>query len=158
MNKEKRINKIFLLLKDNCCYENFISVCIPVLNVWKRISRLHGWHYWSVCGNSRKPQNSSDSIRRWWDWNQWPNEYEAGMLTTTQRAPELISSSSVLLSACYESQRRSNHLLLGLASFILLPFPGVKRQRREANDSPPTSAEVKKMWIYTSTPLYVFMA
>jgi hypothetical protein len=30
--------------------------------------------------------------------------------------------------------------------------PGVKRQRREADDSPPTSAEVKTMWTYTSTP------
>jgi hypothetical protein len=37
-------------------------------------------------------------------------------------------------------------------------FPRVKRQGREADHSPPTSAEVKKMWIYTSTPLYVFMA
>jgi hypothetical protein len=37
-------------------------------------------------------------------------------------------------------------------------FPGVKRQGREVDHSPPTSAEVKKMWIYTSTPLYVFMA
>jgi hypothetical protein len=37
-------------------------------------------------------------------------------------------------------------------------FPGVKRQGREADQSPPTSAEVKKMWIYTSTPPYVFMA
>jgi hypothetical protein len=37
-------------------------------------------------------------------------------------------------------------------------FPKVKRQGREADHSPPTSAEVKKMWIYTSTPLYVFMA
>jgi hypothetical protein len=37
-------------------------------------------------------------------------------------------------------------------------FPGVKRYGREADHSPPTSAEVKKMWIYTSTPLYVFMA
>jgi hypothetical protein len=36
--------------------------------------------------------------------------------------------------------------------------PGVKRSRREADHSPPTSAEVKKMWIYTSTPLYAFMA
>jgi hypothetical protein len=33
-------------------------------------------------------------------------------------------------------------------------FPGVKRQGREADHSPPTSAEAKKMWIYTSTPLY----
>jgi hypothetical protein len=37
-------------------------------------------------------------------------------------------------------------------------FPGVKQQGREADHSLPTSAEVKKMWIYTSTPLYVFMA
>jgi hypothetical protein len=37
-------------------------------------------------------------------------------------------------------------------------FPGVKRQGSEADHSPPTSAEVKKKWIYTSTPLHVFMA
>jgi hypothetical protein len=34
----------------------------------------------------------------------------------------------------------------------------VKRPGYEADHSPPTSAEVKKMWIYTSTPPYVFMA
>jgi hypothetical protein len=37
-------------------------------------------------------------------------------------------------------------------------FPWVKRPGREADHSPPTSAEVKKMWIYTSTPPYAFMA
>jgi hypothetical protein len=36
--------------------------------------------------------------------------------------------------------------------------PGVKWPWREADHSPPTSAEVKKMWIYTSTPPYAFMA
>jgi hypothetical protein len=35
---------------------------------------------------------------------------------------------------------------------------GLKRPVREADHSPPTSAEVKKMWIYTSTPPYAFMA
>jgi hypothetical protein len=35
--------------------------------------------------------------------------------------------------------------------------PGVKRAGREADHSPPASAEVKKMWIYTSTPPYAFM-
>jgi hypothetical protein len=35
---------------------------------------------------------------------------------------------------------------------------GPKRQEREADHSPPTSVEVKKKWIYTSTPPYVFMA
>jgi hypothetical protein len=28
---------------------------------------------------------------------------------------------------------------------------------REPDHSPPASAEVKKMWIYTSTPSYAFM-
>jgi hypothetical protein len=34
---------------------------------------------------------------------------------------------------------------------------GVKRPGHEADHSPPTSAEVKKMWIYTPTPPYAFM-
>jgi hypothetical protein len=36
--------------------------------------------------------------------------------------------------------------------------PGVKRQGREADHSPPAGAEVNTMWIYTSTPSYAFMA
>jgi hypothetical protein len=35
---------------------------------------------------------------------------------------------------------------------------GVKRPGREADHSPPASAEVKKMWIYTSTLPYALMA
>jgi hypothetical protein len=35
---------------------------------------------------------------------------------------------------------------------------GVKRQERETDHSPPASAEVNKMWIYTSTPPYAFTA
>jgi hypothetical protein len=35
---------------------------------------------------------------------------------------------------------------------------GVKRPGREADHSPPTSAKVKKTWIYTSTPPCAFMA
>jgi hypothetical protein len=36
--------------------------------------------------------------------------------------------------------------------------PGVKRPGREADNSPPTTAEVMKMWIYTTTPPYAFIA
>jgi hypothetical protein len=36
--------------------------------------------------------------------------------------------------------------------------PEVKRPGREADHSPPSSAEVKNAWSYTSTPQYVFMA
>jgi hypothetical protein len=34
---------------------------------------------------------------------------------------------------------------------------GVKRQGRETDHSPRTSAQVNKIWIYTSTPPYAFM-
>jgi hypothetical protein len=36
--------------------------------------------------------------------------------------------------------------------------PGVKWSGPEADHSPPASAEVKKTWVYTPTPLYAFMA
>jgi hypothetical protein len=36
--------------------------------------------------------------------------------------------------------------------------PGVKRQGRQADHSPPTSAEFRKILIYASTPRYAFMA
>jgi hypothetical protein len=35
---------------------------------------------------------------------------------------------------------------------------GVKRPEREVDHSPPSSAEVKNTWSYTSTPQYAFMA
>jgi hypothetical protein len=36
--------------------------------------------------------------------------------------------------------------------------PGIKRPGHGADHSPPTSVEVKKIWTYTSTPPYAFMA
>jgi hypothetical protein len=36
--------------------------------------------------------------------------------------------------------------------------PGVKQPGREADRSLPASVEVKKMWIYISTPLHAFIA
>jgi hypothetical protein len=35
---------------------------------------------------------------------------------------------------------------------------GVKQLGRDADHSPPTSAKIKKTWIYTSTPPHAFMA
>jgi hypothetical protein len=37
-------------------------------------------------------------------------------------------------------------------------FPGLKRSGHEADHSPPTSAEMKKTWIYTSIHPYAFIA
>jgi hypothetical protein len=36
-------------------------------------------------------------------------------------------------------------------------YPEVKRKGSEADHSPSTSVEIKKMWIYTSTPPLAFM-
>jgi hypothetical protein len=44
------------------------------------------------------------------------------------------------------------------ASYPMGDTAGVKRPRREADHSPPTSVEIKKTWVYTSTPPYVFIA
>jgi hypothetical protein len=35
--------------------------------------------------------------------------------------------------------------------------PGITQLGREADNSSPTSAEVKKTWVYTSSPPYIFM-
>jgi hypothetical protein len=50
------------------------------------------------------------------------------------------------------STQRPNQWVLGALA------PEVKRQGREADHSPPTSAEVNKMWNYTSIPPYALMA
>jgi hypothetical protein len=39
-----------------------------------------------------------------------------------------------------------------------VPSPGVKRPGREADHSPPPTADVKNAWSYTSTPKHVCMA
>jgi hypothetical protein len=54
----------------------------------------------------------------------------------------------------YTSSRQALRSTQSLIQWV----PGVMRQGREADHSHPTSAEVKKMWIYTSTPSYAFMA
>jgi hypothetical protein len=52
--------------------------------------------------------------------------------------------------------RQSRSGQRGEEKFLAQPealSPGVKRPGREVDHSPPTSAEVKKMWIFTSTPM-----
>jgi hypothetical protein len=50
------------------------------------------------------------------------------------------------------STQAPNQWILGVLS------SEIKRLECEADHSPQTNAEVKKTWVYTSTPLYAFMA
>jgi hypothetical protein len=56
------------------------------------------------------------------------------------------------------SYLKSSTPALGSTQSPVQWVPGLQRSEREVDHSPPTSAEVKKMWFYTSTPTYAFMA
>jgi hypothetical protein len=62
------------------------------------------------------------------------------------------------MSQPYGPSRPVIVLALPFFAFTGGSLPGLKRQGREADQSPPTSAEVNKIWIYTSTPPYALMA
>jgi hypothetical protein len=60
-------------------------------------------------------------------------------------------------SRIFSSPRRPDRLWVP-PSILSNGYRGVKRPVREADHSPPTTAEVKKIWIYTSILSYAFMA
>jgi hypothetical protein len=65
-----------------------------------------------------------------------------------------MHSNLLLHSVQTGSVVHQNSYPVGAGGFSL----GLMRPGREAGHSPPASAEVKKMWIYTATPPYVFIA
>jgi hypothetical protein len=78
---------------------------------------------------------------------------EAGIVTDYGLDDRGVGVRVSVGSRIFSSPRRPD-LLWGPPS-LLVPgalSPGVKRQGRETDHSPTTSAEVKKMWIYISTP------
>jgi hypothetical protein len=68
----------------------------------------------------------------------------------------LPSGTKILVSAASGLQLGPTQLPIQWVSVAI--SPGVKQRGREADHSPPTSAEVKKTWICISTPQYAFMA
>jgi hypothetical protein len=64
--------------------------------------------------------------------------------------------SRIFNSSHHPDRLWGSHNLLSIGYKGIFPW-GVKRQGREA-DQPPSNTEVKKTWIYTSTPPYVFIA
>jgi hypothetical protein len=60
-------------------------------------------------------------------------------------------------SKIFSSSRRPDRLWVSTQPPIQW-VSGVKRPGREADHSLPTAAEVRKTWVYTSTPTYAFMA
>jgi hypothetical protein len=50
------------------------------------------------------------------------------------------------------------YFVFTITFYLFYVTQGVKRPEREADHSPPSSAEVENAWSYTSTPQYVFKA
>jgi hypothetical protein len=78
---------------------------------------------------------------------------QAGRLRGRVRVPV---GARIFTSACHPDRLWGPPSLLS-NWYQRLFHQGVKKPWREADHSPPTRAKVKKMWVYTSTPPYVFM-
>jgi hypothetical protein len=71
---------------------------------------------------------------------------------------KMSRDSAVGIATGYGLDRSEFESRWGQEFSLLHVVQRVKRAGREVNHSPPTIAEIKKMWIYTSTPPYAFMA
>jgi hypothetical protein len=86
--------------------------------------------------------------------------YSCGVVGTATGRPRGRSSSPGRVKNFNFSKSSSPALEATKPPTLWVPValsPGVKRQEREADHSPPISAEVKKKGIYTFTPPHAFM-
>jgi hypothetical protein len=83
--------------------------------------------------------------------------HEAGIATGYGLGDRGVGVLVPVWSRIFSSPRRSDRLW-GPPNFLSNGYRWVKRPGREADHSPPAIAEVKKTWVYTSTPPYAFMA
>jgi hypothetical protein len=88
-----------------------------------------------------------------WCKSGWLSRYSGWLRARRQRGRS--SSSGRVKNLLFS---KSSRPALGSTQPSIQWVSEVKRPGREADHSPPTSAEVKKMWIYASTPPYAFMA
>jgi hypothetical protein len=84
-------------------------------------------------------------------------------LFNVREAQHLYSDNTKCKFRSGSSPDRERILALGPAQYTVQGVPGalsfgVKLPGREAEHLPPSSAEVKNAWSYTSTHRYVFMA
>jgi hypothetical protein len=121
--------------------------------VWLRILR-YVWRWWQVCSHSNAcrrqwllglSKTEGNYYSRYWPLCDW---LRAGRPRGRSSSPGRVKN--FLLCTLFRSALGPTQPSTQWVSAALSPW--VKRQGRETDHSLPTSAEVKKMWIYTSTP------
>jgi hypothetical protein len=117
-------------------------------------SRRHGEHFLTLQGLELRPLCRRPKSDIYETWRSVQTKAFCAVLILSSSSPGRVknfffsmSSRPVLRPIQLSTQRVPGAL-----------SPGVKWRRREADHSPPTNAEVKKTWIYTSTPPYASMA
>jgi hypothetical protein len=92
------------------------------------------------------PQKFSFLCRKWWQGWAWATGWTIGILGFNSRQGLRIFLFTPASRTALGPTQPHIQWVAGV------PFLGVKRPGREDDHSPPSSAEVKKAWSYTTTP------
>jgi predicted ferric reductase len=143
-----------MILKINSNYLNFIYLCqhniIDALHIIYLLTYLHVTIF--------LPSSGLLHILLSWLWSR---DSVVGIATGYGLDDRRVGVRIPVVSRIFTSQRRPDRLWSPpnlLSNGYRGPFPRLKRPDRKGDHSPPASVEVKKMWIYISTPPYAFRA
>jgi hypothetical protein len=122
---------------------------------WKRFGRrrpLTRWRYYSgICPEGlRKTTKNQDRRCHGRDSNRTPLKYESTALPLCLPTGCDCSDSSVLHAVQTASGAHPVSYTMGNRGLLKWP-------RREADRSLPSRTEVKNVWSFPSTPVYIFM-
>jgi hypothetical protein len=124
---------------------------------WAFMEKVSGsrFFYLRVCsllGCQTAPHSPSASYR----YSRYSDRLRASRPRDQISSPCMVKNFlfSTLSSSALGSTKSPTRGVRGGGAFSR----GINRPGREADHSPPASAEIKKIWIYTSTLPYVFMA
>jgi hypothetical protein len=128
---------------------------------------------WCICTTRMHSCPSSRVCVNKWGWAvvEQSSDWRSGFGPVWWDAGNSLRSSSGLRAGCsgvripIGARNFSHHYVQTSsgahpASYTMGPrgsFPGVKQPEREADHSPPCSAEIENAWSYTFTPQYAFM-
>jgi hypothetical protein len=136
LREKKQI--IFYILCLYLLFLTYVIACVVFFFwLWFMFWR---WQYFRLC----KSRDSAVCIATGYELD------EQGVVV------RVLVGARILTFPCHPDRLRGPPSLLSNGHRGTLS-PGVKRPWRDADHSPPTSAKVKKTWVYTSTPPYVFM-
>jgi hypothetical protein len=114
----------------------------------------HTWSSVAYCKIAYEKGCTQGTNRCSWELrnNLSPERERGAGIATSYRLDDRGVGVRVPVGSRLSSSPDRSGRLWGPPNLLSNGYPGVKRPGREVDHSPRTSAEVKKMWIFTSTP------